>query len=164
MADRYANLRGTVDPLFRLGIGGAQLRTSGGAVEARDATDAGYAVARGADPVGDDDLVTRRYFIDEHKALRDLIHFIDQGPADGFASGSYKETTYSGPFILTATWYESATKAKKLVDLIISYSGAFPTSEVWRLYDTDGSTVLVTLTDSIVYDGPFEQSRTRTWA
>ena len=100
----------------------------------------------------------------EHKKVRDLIHFIDQGPADGFASGSYKETTYSGPFVLTATWYESATKAKKIVDLTISYTGSFPTSELWRLYDTDGSTVLVTLTDSIVYDGPFEQSRTRTWA
>ena len=99
-----------------------------------------------------------------HKALRDLIHFIDQGPADGFASGSYKETTYTGPLIATETWYEDNTKTQKIVELLVTYTGVFPTSEVWKMYDTDGTTVLVTLTDSIVYSGPFEQTRTRTWA
>ena len=28
----------------------------------------------------------------QHKVLRDLIHFIDDGPADGYASGAYRET------------------------------------------------------------------------
>ena len=101
---------------------------------------------------------------DNHKSLRDLIHFIDGGPADGFDSGSYKETTYTGPLIATETWYEDNTKAQKIVDLSVSYTGVFPTTEVWRMYDADGTTVLVTLTDTITYSGPFEQTRTRTWA
>lgn len=98
-----------------------------------------------------------------HKALRDLIHFVDDGPADGFASGAYRETTSSGVFPTLIAWYDDATKARKIVDLSITYSGAFPISEVWRMFDTDGATVLVTLTDAISYSGAVEASRSRTW-
>lgn len=99
----------------------------------------------------------------QHKALRDLIHFIDEGPADGFASGSYKETTYNGVFPTVIDWWEDVTKTQRIVDLTITYTGAFPTTEVWRMYDTDGVTVLVTLTDTITYNGALEATRTRTW-
>ena len=99
----------------------------------------------------------------QHKALRDLIHFIDDGPADGFASGSYKETTYNGVFPTVIDWWEDVTKTQRIVDLTITYTGAFPTTEVWRMYDTDGVTVLVTLTDTITYNGALEATRTRTW-
>ena len=99
----------------------------------------------------------------QHKALRDLIHFIDDGPADGFPSGAVKDVTYSGAFPTGVDWWEDATRTQRIVDLAITYSGAFPTSEQWRMYDTDGVTVLVTLTDAITYAGAFETSRTRTW-
>ena len=99
----------------------------------------------------------------QHKALRDLIHFIDDGPADGFASGAVKDVSYSGAFPTVIDWWEDATRTQRIVDLAITYSGAFPTSEQWRMYDTDGVTVLVTLTDAITYAGAFETSRTRTW-
>ena len=99
----------------------------------------------------------------QHKALRDLIHFIDDGPADGFTSGSYKETAYSGAFPTGEIWYEDATKAKKIVQLALLYTGVLPTTETWTVYDTDGATPLVTLTDSVTYSGVFEISRTRTW-
>lgn len=100
----------------------------------------------------------------QHNALRQLIHFLDDGPGDGFASGTYKEITYTGLLVTNETWYTDNTKVDKIVQLDITYTGLLPTSEVWKMYDTDGSTVLVTLTDSITYSGVLEQDRTRTWA
>lgn len=99
----------------------------------------------------------------QHKALRALIHFIDSGPADGFASGAFREITYTGIiFPASIIWYESAAKMQKIVELNITYTGILPTTEQWLMYDTDGTTVLATVTDTVVYSGVFEQSRTRT--
>lgn len=99
----------------------------------------------------------------QHKALRDLIHFIDDGPADGFASGAYKETTYSGILPTTQIWYEDSGKTQKIVELTVTYTGILPTTEVWKMYDADGITLLLTVTDAITYTGVFETTRTRTW-
>ena len=99
----------------------------------------------------------------QHKALRDLIHFIDDGPADGFASGAYKETTYSGILPTTQIWYEDSGKTQKIVELTVTYTGILPTTEVWKMYDADGVTLLLTVTDAITYTGVFETTRTRTW-
>ena len=98
-----------------------------------------------------------------HNALRQLIHFIDDGPTDGFASGSFKESLYSGAQLTSSIWYVDNTKVDKILELTVTYSGAFPVTEVWELYDADGSTVLITLTDTITYSGAFEQTRTRTY-
>ena len=100
----------------------------------------------------------------QHAALRQLIHFIDDGPGSGFASGAFRETISSGPFPTEVIWWEDGTKTGRIVDLAIVYSGAFPSSETWRMYDTDGSTVLITLVDAISYSGAVESSRTRTWS
>jgi hypothetical protein len=99
----------------------------------------------------------------QHKILRQLIHFIDGGPAEGFTSGAYRETT--GTVFPTAIiWWESSDKLKKIVSKEMTWSGAFPSTIVWKVYDTDGTTVLATVTDTISYSGPFETSRTRTIA
>ena len=101
----------------------------------------------------------------QHKALRQLIHFIDDGPACGFASGAYKETLPAAAVFPTSEiWWESAGKLKKIVSLDTTWSSAKITAEVWKVYDTDGSTVLCTVTDAISYSGVFETSRTRTIA
>jgi len=97
-----------------------------------------------------------------HKTLRQLIHFIDDGPAEGFATGAYKETTPTGPFPALEVWWESAAKLKKIVQLATTWTGVNITQEQWKVYDVDGSTVLATVTDSISYSGVFETSRTRT--
>jgi len=97
----------------------------------------------------------------QHKTLRHLVHFIDDGPAEGFASGAYKETTSTGAFPTSEVWWESSDKLKKIVSLDTTWTGILPTQEVWKVYDVDGSTVLVTITDSITYSGVFETSRTR---
>lgn len=100
-----------------------------------------------------------------HRLLRQLIHFIDDGPAEGFPSGCYKETLPAGsPFPTSEVWWESSSKLKKIVSLDTTWSGATITQEVWKMYDTDGSTVLATITDAITYSGIFETSRTRTIA
>lgn len=100
---------------------------------------------------------------DAHKVLRQLIHFIDEGPAEGFTSGAYREMT--GTVFPTAiVWWESSSKLKKIVEQGITWSGATPTQVQWKMYAADGTTVLATVTDAISYSGPFETSRTRTIA
>jgi hypothetical protein len=99
----------------------------------------------------------------QHAALRQLIHFLDDGPGAGFASGAYKEIQYSGALITQEIWWEDNTKTQKIVQLDVTYTGSLPTTEVWQMYDTDGVTVLVTLTDVITYNGSLETTRTRTW-
>lgn len=103
-----------------------------------------------------------------HRTLRQLIHFIDDGPAEGFTSGAYRETTPSGSLFPTSIiWWESSSKVNKIVEKTITRSGGgatnlAPTPIVWKVYDTDGSTVLVTISDAITYSGIIETSRTRT--
>jgi hypothetical protein len=100
-----------------------------------------------------------------HKALRHLIHFIDEGPAGGFASGAFKEILPSAnPFPTSVIWWESSGKTQKIVEKTITYTTVFPTTIEWKMYDTDGTTVLVTVTDAISYSGAFETTRTRTIA
>jgi hypothetical protein len=99
-----------------------------------------------------------------HRTLRHLIHFIDSGPAGGFATGAFHEMLPSAdPFPLSYIWWVSSGKAKKIVGLILTRnSNKTPATETWRMYDIDGTTVLVTVTDTISYSGVFETSRTRT--
>lgn len=97
-----------------------------------------------------------------HKILRQLIHFIDDGPAEGFASGAYREVT--GTVFPTAIiWWESSAKLKKIVERLLTWTGANLTQDQWKVYDAAGS-LLATVTDAISYSGIFETSRTRTIA
>jgi hypothetical protein len=98
----------------------------------------------------------------QHDALRSLIHFINDGPAEGFVSGAFREILpAASPFPTSVIWWESAAKLQKIVELTITYTGINPTTEEWKMYDTDGTTVLVTVTDTVTYSGVFELSRTR---
>lgn len=101
-----------------------------------------------------------------HKVLKDLIHFIDDGPGDGWASGSFKETLPTAdPFPTQEIWWTTTGKTHKIVSLDTTRNvNKTPATEVWKIYAADGSTVLVTVTDTIAYSGVFETTRTRTWA
>jgi len=97
---------------------------------------------------------------ESHKVLRQLIHFIDDGPADGFASGAYREI--SGTiFPTTIIWYIDSGKTDKIVEKDITWTGINPTTIIWKIYDTDGSTVLLTVTDTVTYSGIYETNRVR---
>lgn len=99
---------------------------------------------------------------EEHKTLRQLIHLADGGgPWEGFTSGAYRETTGT-VFPTAVVWWESSSKLKKIASLDVTWSGATPTQEDWKAYDTDGSTVVAHLRDAISYSGVFETNRTRT--
>lgn len=101
----------------------------------------------------------------QHKALKDLIHFVNDGPADGFASGAYREITYTGAFPSAVIWWESSAKLKKIVSVDITRNAdVSPATETWKIFDSDGSTVLITLVDTINYTSGRESSRTRTWS
>ena len=95
-----------------------------------------------------------------HRIVRQLIHFIDEGPAEGFATNAYREVTGS-LFPSAFIWWESSAKLKKIVSREVTWTGPFPATVIWKIYDTDGSTVLATVTDTLTYSGPFETSRTR---
>lgn len=98
---------------------------------------------------------------EEHLVVRDLIHFIDSGPGEGFASGAYREVL-GGVFPSSVTWYTDSSKTQKIVELLITRDmSQKPTQEQWKLYDMNGVTVLVTATDTITYNGAFEATRTR---
>jgi len=104
---------------------------------------------------------------DQHRTLRHLIHFIDQGPADGFASGAFKEILPAGSaFPTSVTWYTDSGKTQKIVEKLIERSAGSatnikPTPITWMMYDEDGSTVVAKVIDSITYSGVFEYQVTR---
>lgn len=93
-----------------------------------------------------------------HRTLLQLIHFIDEGPAEGFTTGATK--TITGTVFPTSILWKRAD-ATKLVEQTITWTGPTPTTVVWKVYNTDGSTVLATVTDVISYSGVFETGRTR---
>lgn len=91
------------------------------------------------------------------ESLRKLIHFIDGGPAEGFLTGAYRETT--GTVFPTAiVWY--GVDNKKIVEKLITWTGVNPTTITWKIYD-EAETLTLTVVDTITYSGVFETSRTR---
>lgn len=98
-----------------------------------------------------------------HSILRQLIHFIDEGPGDGFASGSYKVIT-NQPFPSSIIWYTDTTQSRKIVEKLITYtSNSLPAIVVWHMYAEDGVTITHTVTDTLTYiDNAFESTRVRT--
>jgi hypothetical protein len=97
----------------------------------------------------------------DHRTLLQLIHFIDEGPAEGFTTGATK--TVTGSVFPTQVLWRRAD-ATKLVEQNITWTGVLATTVEWKMYDTDGTTVLATVTDSVSYSGPFETGRTRSIA
>lgn len=99
---------------------------------------------------------------DQHKVLRQLIHLADgSGPFEGFASGSYREIV-GGLIPSSITWYTDNTKAKKIVEKILTRNvNNTPNTIRWQAFAEDGVTVMATVTDTITYTGIVEASRTR---
>ena len=100
----------------------------------------------------------------QHQTLRQLIHFIDEGPGDGFASGAVKKTTPAGALLPTSIiWYLDNTLTTKLVEKTIVWTGIVPSTITWKVYNVDGVTVAHTVSDSITYVNTiFEDTRVRT--
>jgi hypothetical protein len=61
----FSKIRGTIEQIFQVGLGGPQIKNNAGAVELRNSDDTDFTVVRGATPVGDNDLVTKAYLGDQ---------------------------------------------------------------------------------------------------
>jgi hypothetical protein len=102
----------------------------------------------------------------QHKVLKQLIHFIDDGPAEGFGSSLYREISGGTKVYPTlVTWYEDSSKIKKIVEKTIGRTGigsnVRPNPITWKVYAADGVTVVATIIDVITYEGVLEVSRIR---
>lgn len=102
--------------------------------------------------------------ISTHPGLRDLIHFIDEGPANGFTSGAYKEVLPAAdPFPTSIIWYKDNTKTSKIVEkILVRDSNQMPATITWNMYDENGTNISHSITDTISYlNNIFESNRVR---
>jgi len=98
----------------------------------------------------------------QHRRLKQLIHFIDDGPAVGFGSSAYRETTPSGSVFPTNVTWKTSITGSKIVEEIVTYNpNRTIATDQWKIYDSDGMTVLEQITDTISYQGVIELNRTR---
>jgi hypothetical protein len=94
-----------------------------------------------------------------HETLRQLIHFIDEGPGAGFPSGAYKEIL-GRPFPTGVVWWENDAKVNKIYEKLMVLDGSKnPTGITYATYS--GGLLYEAMSEVIVYSGPFEVSRTR---
>ncbi len=98
-----------------------------------------------------------------HKSLRQLIHFINEGPGDGFYSNPFREIS-GGAFPDRITWWSDSNKTLRLFQTEITRSGIYPVTESYKMYAANGVTVLASATDLISYQGAFEVARSRSFA
>jgi hypothetical protein len=135
----------------------AQLQKS---VSLQDAITAGYITLK--DCYGNSITDVNQQFApvtsENHEAIRQLIHFIDDGPTTG---DTLRRETTGTVFPTAIVWYHTVDVTEvKLVEKLITWTGVNPTTIVWKLYD-DSETLLVTITDTISYTDVFETGRTR---
>ena len=57
----FEKLRGTIETIFQIGLGGPQLKANGAVIEARDADDTGFVRLKAATPTEDNDVTTKLY-------------------------------------------------------------------------------------------------------
>lgn len=101
----------------------------------------------------------------QHETLRQAIHFLDEGPGHGFVSGAFKTITpTSSPFPTNIIWWIDNTQTQKIVEKLITYNvNQVPIIITVNVYDTDGITIVQTITDTITYtNNAFESTRVRT--
>lgn len=72
---------GITKNLFRIGLSGPQIKNNSNVIECRNSTDADYAILRADEPVGDDDVVTKKFLTNQMgnsvEAIRIPIAFGD---------------------------------------------------------------------------------------
>lgn len=97
-----------------------------------------------------------------HSRLRQLVHLAENGPFEGFASGA---TLDIGPQPFpTASIWRTAGGARLVQKTWTRNPNKTPSVIQWKVYASDGITILATVTDVITYQGAFESARTRTIA
>lgn len=96
----WAKLKGTIETIFQIGLGGPQIKNNAGALEMRNLTDSAFVITRGLTPVAANDYATKAY--------------VDSGGASGaeqvirfaIGTGALQTSTTALPanaFVLEAT-------------------------------------------------------------
>jgi hypothetical protein len=98
-----------------------------------------------------------------HELLQQLIHLADdEGPRGSQWANNLVKDTGPMPFPTASIWWTDGTRTKKIVDAVITRNALqLPLTVQWRAYASDGVTTVETYTDTILYSGVFEISRTR---
>lgn len=119
-----ARLSGVVGNLFRLGVGGPQLKNNAGAIEARNAGDTDYAVFRAGTPLAAGDVVPRSY--------ADLVAHIPNLDSPQYV-GMFTShiSTLRGPTLphgggYTVVDIDGAGYVSKIFCTLANYTGAAP--------------------------------------
>jgi hypothetical protein len=103
--------------------------------------------------------------LEDHKALRQLIHFIaTNSPGDGFGVGPYvSSVSYDGQVPDGEIWYTDATETSKICEwqATVNPNRTYAT-ETWIVCQGDGSSPAAQAVDVISYTGLKEVGRTRT--
>lgn len=90
-----------------------------------------------------------------------LLYFIG-APAEGWASGAYRTIT-GGAFPSNMTWWTSSAQTARIMESNYTRNAQKQATTIeHKLYATDGTTVISTITESVVYSGVLELNRTRT--
>ncbi len=131
-----------------LGKGGPRIKDSSGVIEHRNAADDGYVIARGDHPVGDNDLVTKRYL--ETRADVQVTGQINGGSPPGVVQGAvYIVTTAGGGYSLKELYYGGASSWELITvpegltivvtDALTGGTDEYEADTVY-VWDEDGST------------------------
>lgn len=139
MAD-YQNLAGTTESTFQIGSTGPMLKSTGGIIEARDASDSAYVVVRTGDGTGSNDAVSRG----AHEVLDSLVHDL--------AETSYEEVTRTSGLVTSVIVWTDSGKTQKVRELTITRSGGRVSVFVRKQYDGTGGLVQ-TVTSTITRSG-----------
>ena len=135
---RFAKILGIIGPLFHIdGPDGAALKHVSGALEARDAADSAYAVVRVAEPTLANDALPNGDFL------------LDNEPDS--LNNTYSNTI-SGGKVTQEVWVRTAGATNiKVIDY--TYTGPKVTTEVRKVYATDGTTIIAQTTMTYSYTG-----------
>lgn len=134
----WDKIRGTTETLFQIGRRGGQLKNNGGVIEHRNPTDSGFGITRGADPVGNDDLLTLRYF-NANNASANQCTVVKMPLAQ-----ATKVSSVAIP--------DNAVILQAILDVGTSYNGTTPTFVITRT--GDGTKVLMAVGDSDLEAAP----------
>jgi hypothetical protein len=140
----FQKLRGTIESLFALGLGGPQIKASGGAVEARDPTDSGFAIARGLSPIAPNDLAAKLY--------------VDLDGDPMAPSATYANTLIDGR-VSQERWTRTID-ATLLKSADYTYANGRVATEVRKVFAADGVTIVGQVTITYGYSGSAVTSET----
>lgn len=148
MTSKNYGLNGVASTV-QLGKKGPKLKNNSSIIEHRNAADDDFVIARGAHPIGDNDLVTKKYL--ETMANVYVTGQIDGGspPAAGTPGRIFICTTTGGSYTLKYLYRDTGTAWEEIVPvegMRISVTDALTggtdeyTADTLYMWDADGST------------------------